>query len=450
VGISLEFPAVSAYASDPALRAVLARLVRNLAPDQQPVLRIGGDSTDFSQLAGDGPRSGRGIAFVLTRRWLATLGSLVHEANARTILGINLEQDDVTASAAEARALVSAVGPSSVMALEIGNEPEFYNHNSWYVTRLGAVVHGRSSTYGVLGYLRDFTRYAAALPSYPLAGPATGGALWLQSLAPFIRRAPRLGLVTVHLYPLQRCVSPEVPEDERPSIANLLAPTATVGLAERALSSVEEARARGLEVRVDEMNSVACRGSAGISDTFASSLWILASLLEMAKEGVAGVNIHTLPGAVYQPFELTATGGGPRQWTVTPMYYGMLAFADAVPPGSQLLKLGGEPRPGISTWAVLTPNHLVNVIAINEGAQAATIPVAVPRAQGAATITRLQAPSLTAPAGVTLGGASFGPTTSTGVLSLAPALPHLQPVGGTYEVRVPAASAVVVGIPVQG
>jgi hypothetical protein len=48
VGLSLEYPAVPAYAgTDPSsLDPVFVQLVRNLAPGQEPVLRIGGDSAD--------------------------------------------------------------------------------------------------------------------------------------------------------------------------------------------------------------------------------------------------------------------------------------------------------------------------------------------------------------------------------------------------------------------
>ncbi len=406
VGISLEYPAVAAYAGNPASLQILASLIRNLAPGQVPVLRIGGDSTDYSQLP-EGAQPPPGIQYVLSAHWLRTLGALVHAAGAHVILGINLMQGNAREGAREAQALIDAVGPASVEALEVGNEPELYGHFKWYETSAGVKVYSRPATYSIAGYRRDFDRYARDLPDLPLAGPATGGAVWMQSLAAFIRTAPRLGLVTVHLYPLQRCYTPQV-SDVYPTIAHLLDRTSAAGLAQRAALAISQARARGLEVRVDEMNSVSCRGSAGVSDTFASSLWILDALFSMAKAGVAGVNIHTLPGAAYQPFKLVEAAKGPLQWTVTPMYYGMLAFADAVPPGSQLLDLSGRSRPEVRTWAVLTPSHLVNVVVINEGSRAWTVPVDVPGAQGAATVTRLQAPSLEAAAGVTLAGGASG------------------------------------------
>ena len=50
LGLSLEFRSVEAYAGDDptALDPVFVQLVRNLAPGQAPVLRIGGDSTDWT------------------------------------------------------------------------------------------------------------------------------------------------------------------------------------------------------------------------------------------------------------------------------------------------------------------------------------------------------------------------------------------------------------------
>ena len=41
------------------------------------------------------------------------------------------------------------------------------------------------------------------------------------------------------------------------------------------------------------MNSVTCHGKTGVSDTFASALWILNTLFEMVHAGVDAVNIHT-------------------------------------------------------------------------------------------------------------------------------------------------------------
>src|SRR5450755_1529586 len=48
LGLGMEYKGLAAYAGDEpaAVNPVLVQLVRNLAPGQTPVLRIGGDSTD--------------------------------------------------------------------------------------------------------------------------------------------------------------------------------------------------------------------------------------------------------------------------------------------------------------------------------------------------------------------------------------------------------------------
>jgi hypothetical protein len=43
---------------------------------------------------------------------------------------------------------------------------------------------------------------------------------------------------------------------------------------------------------------VTCHGKRGVSDTFASALWILVTLFELVQSGVDAVKIHTWPGAV--------------------------------------------------------------------------------------------------------------------------------------------------------
>ncbi len=61
-----------------------------------------------------------------------------------------------------------------------------------------------------------------------------------------------------------------------------------------------------------------------------------------------------------------------------------------------------------------------------------------------ATIARLTAPSLRAAAGITLGGQSFAPATTTGELTGTPVLTSPpQTRQGAYVVRLPAGSAAI-------
>ena len=89
VGLSIEYPALTAYAgSDPsAINPVFERLVRNLAPNQHPVLRIGGDSTDRTWWPVSHLVRPSGVKYSISSRWLAVARALADGTGARLILG---------------------------------------------------------------------------------------------------------------------------------------------------------------------------------------------------------------------------------------------------------------------------------------------------------------------------------------------------------------------------
>src|SRR6516162_318292 len=68
IGLSLEYPAVEAYAGINPLAPdpVFVQLVRNLAPGQAPVLRIGGDSSDRTWWPTPGLTRPPGVKFSIT------------------------------------------------------------------------------------------------------------------------------------------------------------------------------------------------------------------------------------------------------------------------------------------------------------------------------------------------------------------------------------------------
>jgi hypothetical protein len=118
---------------------------------------------------------------------------------------------------------------------------------------------------------------ATSLPLVRLAGRSTGSPTWMKQLRPFVAAERRLRLVTVHRYPLKRCSS-----SDHVTAGELLARSSTQGLANSVVQDVAIARAHGLSVRIDEMNSLSCGGQPGVSDSFASALWSLDALFQMA------------------------------------------------------------------------------------------------------------------------------------------------------------------------
>lgn len=440
VGVSMEYQAVHAYTgSNPrAVNPTLINLLRALAPGQQPVLRIGGNSTDQTWWPLRGQLAPPGIRYALTPGWMQTTQALAAALKARLILGINLAAGRPALAAEEARALVQGLGRRYIDALEIGNEPDVYNQFPWY-TGHGLSYYARPEDYDLSLYTQDFTRWGAAMPSLPLAGPAFAELTWLDGLGQLITAEPQLKLITVHRYPLRGCINNPITPGYA-SIGTLLSDDSSSGMAQALASYVGVAHSFHLPFRVAEMNSASCSGRWGVSNTFAASLWAVDTLFNLAAVGVDGVNLHTLPGAPYELFSFQQTAHGWRAF-VHPEYYGLVLFAQAFPPGARLLPVT-EPAGPVKIWATLSSTSRTRVVIINKSTtDSATVTVAVPNSGGSASLEWLRAPSASSTTGVTLGAQSLGHWTRTGVLGKPKTTPT-RAVSGSYTITLPAASAV--------
>jgi hypothetical protein len=446
VGFSIEYRSAPGYfGTDPSRPDPLfIALVRALDPGQSPVLRFGGDTTDWSWWPTPGVAMPGGIRYTLGPGWVQSTRAMARALNARLILGINFEADRRAIAATEASQLLDGIGRQYIAGFELGNEPEVYGTLGWYETAAGAPVPGRPSSYALGPYLRDYRSVSAALPrAVPIAGPASGAPAWLAGLHRYLAANPRVGLVTYHRYPLHRCFTARNSPDF-PTIGNLLAPVASSGPATSLAHAVATAHARGLPLRADELNSVSCGGARGVSDTFASALWVLDTLFNMARVGVDGVNLHTFQKAVYEPF---AFAHGDAGWTaeVRPLYYGLLAFTRAAPPGSRLLPASFAGPSTLRVWATRARGGPVRAVAINDAPRsAAVVAIRAPTTATAASVQFLRASGLGAKTGVTLGGRSFGASTQTGALTGIDQTQQLTAVDGRFVVRVPPASAALI------
>jgi hypothetical protein len=446
LGFSIEYSSIFDYfgTSPTALNPTFIQMIRNLDPGQAPVLRFGGDSTDWSWWPVPKTAEPPGVKITLGPQTAAVLRAMSAALGAKLILGIQFEADSRKVAAYEANELLDGIGSQYVAGLELGNEPEVYGALGWYASKTGAPVLGRPRSYNAKAYLPDFKSIAAALPTtVPLAGPATGSLLYQAAVPKFLASEPRVKIVTLHRYPLRRCSTP-ASSPVSPTIPHLLERSSSDGLASTLTATASYAHAHGDTLRVDELNSVSCGGDLGVSNTFAATLWSLDTLFAMASAGVDGVNVHTFQGAWYEPFAF-ADVDGTWETSARPLYYGMLAFAETAPPGSRLLKVVQPPGSTLRMWATQATDGTERVVLINESPTAAeTVTVPVPAGATAASVSALAAPSLAATDGVTLGGQSIGPT---GAPIGTPQATALAPDGTRFVVPVPAASAAIVTIP---
>ena len=445
VGLSLENTAILPYAgTDPkAVDPVFLQLIRNLNPGQSPVLRIGGDSTDWAWYPVPGLSKPKGVRVTLTPRWLEVMHTVAADLNARLIMGVDLEADSRAAADGEASAFERDIGKQWIEALELGNEPNLYGSFTWYVQPDGVHVMGRPPGYDFQSYLDDFSAFAQGLPG-PLAGTATGSPSWMADTGAFLAAEPRVSVVTLHAYPVQTCfVAPSDPA--YPTAAHLLAPAASTGLADGIAPYVPVAHSHHLPLRIDEMNTDSCGSAPGVSNAFVSALWALDALFEMDRVGVDGVNLHTYPGATYQLFTFTRAR---RRWSasVAPEYYGLQMFAQAAPPGSRLVATTITNAEGVQAWGTRGRKGVTRVVLINESLDRRTIAVRS-TGRGPATLEQLRGPLLSSTSGVTLGGQSYGARTTTGRLAGRSKVAKLTAENGQYLFTLPAESAALVTLP---
>jgi hypothetical protein len=464
VGMSIEYQSIAADAgpaTDP--NRVFDALLANLNPGTRPVVRIGGDSTDHTWYPIRGVSS-KGLSFALTPAWLSSVARFAKATDAKLILGINLEANSAKLAAAEARALLNQIGAAHILQWEVGNEPNLYASFPWYVTvpddaKTGVFVRSRS--YSFSDYLNEFHATGAVLPDIPLAGPALGSPVWMANLGQMLRTESDVADVTYHAYPLNCFAAKGNPA--YPSIADLLSRTASDGLADGVAPFAKQALAAGRSFRVDELNSSACGGSSGVSDTFASALWVTDTLFAMASKGVSGVNIQDFNSSRYKPFGFSQVNG---KWVaqVEPMYYGMQLFSRAAPAGSKLLSVSSTGADAVRAWAARTPTGSSSrgartVTLINDSAShAETVKVRVPGATGGTLVRMLASGSgsgsgsgnggVGAKHGISLAGLSYGDSTTTGQPQGREESAAITPAAdGTYHVSLPAASAVLLTLP---
>ena len=314
----------------------------------------------------------------------------------RLIYGLNLATND-PAMATDEAAYVHQKAGSALLALEIGNEPNLYPKSA---KREGV----RPSHYAYPQYRGEFGAYADSIrtqtPSAPLTGPATTRICkWFPDFVTEFKN--RTALITSHLYLLS--AKEEDPKSPRfASIENLL----TRKVEEEWLPQLEASKAAGVPFRLAECNTASGGGKRGVSDAFASALWALDFLFDVAEHGGAGVNLHGgfTPGN-YSPICYLRKE---QRYEPSPIYYGMLLFHKAA--RGRVIKAERDTEARLAIHATLGDDQRLRVVLINKDL---TVPITASitaASMGAgAQLIRLSAPSPDSTTGVTLAGSAVAP-----------------------------------------
>ncbi len=453
LGLSLETPALHL----PPIESHSSELSHLLAGLGTGVLRVSGDSVDRTQwLPSPGPPAPWSIT-TLTPADLQNLAALTNTTGWHVILGIDLGHPMPAAAVEEALAARSILG-SSLAGVAIGNEPDLYTRPPPALFRalLGSRAL-RSRGWDLAEYETELATIQKAIVSagvsLPSYGPESATTQWFDGYA--AEEHPGQSVLTTHLYPLDRCHAGRL-ASPGPSTASLLARAVAVRESTQIRSLVRAAAGRGLPLRLDELNSVACGGEPGTSNTFAAALWAIDVSLIAADEGVAGVNFTSGLGGCQQGGTFLSPWYSPLctlpdgQLAARPEYYALLLLHSLE--NCSFIPLSYESSRDISLFALRAPGgslrFVIDDMENSSRSPAASgqkpTPLAVTLDAGTsyhrANVMRLTAPGIGALDGVTLGGASLS---SDGTLA-PPALEPLRARAGSVHLQVKPGSVALV------
>jgi hypothetical protein len=418
MGLSYEKLAMT-YSYFHPTNAHLITLFRRLG---NGVLRIGGGSVDqvlwttaakptHSQVA---PAEIKALAgFLQASGWLC-------------LYGVNLATSTPALAAAEVAYAVSVLG-SNLLGIEIGNEPDAYvNAGSFF-----------AGNWTFEDYLARWNLFRAAIleaaPEVAITGPATGGgnniATWTLAFGQ-AATAAEITLLTQHYYrawegsPLS-------------TAALLISPDSQLTGELTTLNA--GAQQLGIPYRISECNSFFGGGTPGVSNSYASSLWVIDFLFDVALGGGTGINMHgggNGPG--YTP--IADDDGGVIE--ARPEYYGLLLFALAGP-GTLLETQLVAGTVDATAYAVRTPSGGLNVMVVNKDTlQNLTLTISTNQNIESATLQLMTGGSLAATSGVTIQGATVNPDGT-----FFPTVPGtLTPAGMQTTCFIPALSAALISI----
>ncbi|GGH16247.1 glycosyl hydrolase family 79 C-terminal domain-containing protein [Silvibacterium dinghuense] len=366
-------------------------------------------------------------------------------------------------AATEAETIFRSLPQGSLLSYEIGNEPDLYNQS------------GLRTGYTYPQFKREYEKTAAAIEAkktgVPMAAPVFSGypGGFMKNLDDFISsESAHLGMLDLHNYGGSHCNGRVNPEDYLLSDDAVNMPGSPIRPTPANVSGYIRAlnRAGRSNFRIGEMNSIACGGQDGVSNTFQSALWFLDEAMSFASAGVSGINLFTIESsnAYYTPFRFSHTGSFPSpQYAIAqinPIYYGVLTTAEMLQSRAALIPVTLSTSRRIKAYATVDEQGVVRVLLINkEEGRSGDGSVALHLAEHRdAVISALRATNddyrvsdythYTADDRITLAGQTFKVAggAQDGILHGAPEHTTVHPRDGVYLVSLPHSSAAIVEI----
>jgi hypothetical protein len=408
-GLSVEYNELPDFEVE---GASFNRVLKMIQPEDgsRMMLRLGGKSADrtYYQTTGTPPVP---YARTIGPNYLKDLSALVASARLRVMLDLNLAVHSPALAVQFAQAARQMLPRSTLAGLEIGNEPDLYWRENWLSkervpTTTSSISNTWNLNYSPADYRRDWLSYASALrskvPGVPLGGPEiiSSKPQWLDAIEGLGPLDPNF--LSVHRYASSTCW----PSTSRyyPSIATMLAPHSSFGLANSIQSAAGFAHSRGQALRLTEVNSISCGGNAGVADSFSTALWAPDALFELIVGGADSVSWHLRPDTPNAPFQPTSKG-----IKALPELYGLAVFAQMTRPGAHIVGsvLNTSRGQNVKAWVVRFANGNLRVLLINKSPNATNVTMHLGPA-GRAYVRYLRAPGVGANTGIRFAGQTIG------------------------------------------
>ncbi|MEO8853412.1 MAG: hypothetical protein ABI359_06515 [Ginsengibacter sp.] len=386
IGLGYETSAVAQPNYFSGQNSKLIQLYHNLNP--HGLIRIGGNISDQTKYVTDSTSIAHTEkeVTIINHNDLVNLQKFSRATGWKVMWGLNLGTGSKEEAKQEAVAVAGVLG-NDLHSFQIGNEVDLQSN-----------YHRKYNNFQ--SYFSDFLSYKAAiisaLPNAIFSGPDVAGNInWFSE---FANKATDIKLLTYHYY-RTGSHSPN---------ATIEALLSTDSAWNRKLKQLEQiSQKSNVPYRINEVNSFSGGGKPGVSNTFASALWCLDYMFQLATHGCNGVNMETDINQLgwishYSPIIHDKNGNV----SVRPEYYGILAFGMAGK--GDLIKLSlDKDTINLSAYATIRKDKdkIIWITVINKDiSRDATLEVALPQAYSQADAFWLKAPNMESEDHVTLAG----------------------------------------------
>ncbi|MBL9116247.1 MAG: hypothetical protein JNJ83_14675 [Verrucomicrobiaceae bacterium] len=362
------------------------QLLRNLCAfnDKALSIRIGGASADGIKEVPD------------ANRW-QQIRQVYEATRTPLIITLNLARGDVQFCKDFIHRAKEHLPAEAIAGFELGNEPD-----GWFGRH-------RPKDYRWETYFDEFAAMRAALVPGEIRqviGPAWAHGLPPDIAATLLKMNPgALSMFTGHAYSL----SPKTgPHPEKLLIADVVPKTVTF-----LTPGIQAAHEAGLPFRLGECGSAWGGGIPGVSDSFASALWIMDFCMSLAEAGLDGVNFHGGGKGHYSPIQDDSDDKKffTRSITPKPSYYGLLLFAEATAHRARFIPVERSTDEKVRLWATLDEKGTRRLLIINKHLDQPITVQLNTESTSHLTLKRLTAPAIGATEGIRIGGQTFDGST---------------------------------------